>query len=188
MKNRSWLFGLGILVLVPCVQAQEANASSAAALSQKELRELFKEQKSNIAPAGELIFGLDSQERRKLRELYKSAPDAARTFLVEKLEETRRKNQDAAQKIQETAKQFRQSRDRAEKEQLRVTLRRLLAEQFERTSAEIAVRLKMQEQRLTDVQAAYRKRVENSDRLIDAQLEKMTRKRPENRKKKSAQE
>lgn len=188
MKGWSWLLGMGVMMLVPSIQAQDIGGNDMAVLSSKELRELFKEQKNNIAPAGELIFGLNPQERQKLQELYKSDPDAARIFITEKLEENRQKKQDAAKKIQETAKKFRRSRDQAEKEQLRQVLRRLLVEQFEQTSAEIAVRLKMQEQRLAEVQAAYQERLENSDRLIDAQLEKMTRKRPANRKMKNVQE
>ena len=177
MKGWSWLLGVGVMMLVPSIQAQDIGGNDMAVLSSKELRELFKEQKNNIAPAGELIFGLN-----------KSDPDAARIFITEQLEENRQKKQDAAKKIQETAKKFRRSRDQAEKEQLRQVLRRLLVEQFEQTSAEIAVRLKMQEQRLAEVQAAYQERLENSDRLIDAQLEKMTRKRPANRKMKNVQE
>jgi hypothetical protein len=188
MKGWSWLLGVGVMMLVPSIQAQDIGGNDMAVLSSKELRELFKEQKNNIAPAGELIFGLNPQERQKLQELYKSDPDAARIFITEQLEENRQKKQDAAKKIQETAKKFRRSRDQAEKEQLRQVLRRLLVEQFEQTSAEIAVRLKMQEQRLAEVQAAYQERLENSDRLIDAQLEKMTRKRPANRKMKNVQE
>ena len=177
---------IACLLLVGCLTisfatlraAETVAGEPAEAISPKELRELLKEEKNQIGPAGEWLFGLSAPEREKWRELYQRDPAAARTFILEKLEANRQRKQENAREIQRVARQLRQSGDETAKAQLRGQLRRLLTEQFEQTSAEIAVRLKMQEQRLAEVRNAYRQRLENADSLIDAQLEKLIRKRP----------
>ena len=140
---------------------------------QRELREILKDQKNLAYAAGEMIFGLDEAERTKLAALCRSDPERARTFIVGRLEANKLRKQESAEAIQETSRLFRQAKEEAEKEKLRARLRELLAEQYNRTSAEIAVRLRLQELRLEEVRLGYRKRVENADRAIDAQLNRI---------------
>ncbi len=151
-------------------------------LSQKELRELLTDPK-NLFNASVLIFGMKKEEQEKLRSLYRDDREAARKFVLDKLEESKQWKQKSNQQIQQTARDFRQSRDKEEKEKLRQQLRQMLTEQYNRTSEEISDRLKMQEQRLNEVRRAYRSRIENADRAIDSQLDKLTHKQPANRKK-----
>ena len=151
-------------------------------LSQKELRELLKDQK-NLFNASVLIFAMKQEEQEKLRSLYRDDREAARKFVLDKLEESKQWKQKSNQQIQQLARDFRQSKDKEEKAKLRQQLRQMLTEQYNRTSEEISDRLKMQEQRLNEVRRGYRSRIENADRAIDSQLEKLTHKQPQNRKK-----
>lgn len=170
MKQFSWV--LAACLAVPFMAA--GADGEAEAIPPKELRDLLKEDNSAAGPAGEIIFSMSPEEKTKLRELFQTDRDAARKMILDRLEENKQKRMEANRKIREVAKQYRESGDAAEKETLRAELRKLLAEQFERTSAEIAVRLKMQETRLAAVRKAYEARQANSGQMIDAQLEKLT--------------
>lgn len=170
MKQFSWV--LAACLAVPFMAA--GADGEAEAIPPKELRDLLKEDNSAAGPAGEIIFSMSPEEKTKLRELFQTDRDAARKMILDRLEENKQKRMEANRKIREVARQYRESGDAAEKETLRAELRKLLAEQFERTSAEIAVRLKMQETRLAAVRKAYEARQANSGQMIDAQLEKLT--------------
>lgn len=170
MKQFSWI--LAACLAVPFMAA--GADGEAEAIPPKELRDLFKNDNSAAGPAGEIIFSMSPEEKAKLRELFQTDRDAARKMILDRLEENKQKRMEANRKIREVAKQCRESGDAAEKEALRAELRKLLAEQFERTSAEIAVRLKMQETRLAAVRKAYEARQANSGQMIDEQLENLT--------------
>lgn len=170
MKRFSWV--LAACLAVPFMAA--AADGEAETIPPKELRDLLKDDNSVIGPAGEIIFSMSAEEKAKLRELSQSDRDAARKMILDKLEENKQKRMEANRKIRDVAKQCRESGDAAEKEALRAELRKQLGEQFERTSAEIAVRLKIQEARLAAVRKAYEARRANSAQMIDEQLEKLT--------------
>ncbi len=147
-------------------------------LAPRELRELLKGEKNAFAPAGELLFAMSDEERSKFEELYRKDRDAAKSFLLEKVEAAKRRKQELATEIQQVARNYRKSADEAEKEQLRTRLRELLTEQFNRASREIEVQLQLQELRLANVRRAYGKRLAESEKTIDTQLEKLTRRQP----------
>ncbi len=172
----------------PATEEDAEQVRAAEVIAPGKLRELLKDRQNVFGPAGELIYAMTPQEQNELRELYRNDPAAARSLILEKLEENKRIRQEAASEIQRIARLCRQSRNKAEKEELRLQLRGLLAGQFNRVSAEISVRLRLQEQRLSEVRRAYEERVANSEQMIDAQLEKMIRKAPEPRRKKEGRE
>lgn len=182
MKKFGWVC-LACLAVPFMARSAEEEAET---IPQKELRVLLKDDATSVGPAGELVFAMSPEEKAKLRELVQGDRDAARKMILDKLEENRQRRQDANRKIREVAKQFRESGDEAQKATLRAELRKLLAEQFERTSAEIAVRLKIQELRLAVVRKAYEERQTKSGEMIDAQLEKLTRKQANPERKKPA--
>lgn len=170
MKRFSWILAacLAMPFMAPGADGE------AETIPPKELRDLLKEDNSVVGPAGEIIFSMSPEEKAKLRELFQTDRDAARKMILDRLEENKQKRQEANRKIREVVRLYRESGDAAEKETLRAELRKLLAEQFERTSAEIAVRLKVQEARLAAVRKAYEARQANSGQMIDEQLEKLT--------------
>lgn len=173
---KQWgLILMGCLLLPAAAPAGDGNSET---ISPKELRGLLKGEKNAAGPAGELVFSMSPEEKAKLLALFQTDRDAARKMILEKLEENKQRRAETARKIRETTKKFRTSRDETEKTELRNELRTLLTEQFERTTAEIAVRLKLQEQRLAVVRRAYEERREKSEQMIEAQLEKITRKHP----------
>ncbi len=175
---------LALCLAAPFGFSAMAEPAADEVIPQRELRELLREEKNAFGPAGELIFGMDAAEQQKLRELYRTDRDGARKFILEKLEANRQKHQEAEQEIRKLSRLCRQSRNQTEQQELRARLRKLLAEQYEQTSAEIALRLKMQEARLAEVRRRYEERVANADKMIDARLEKMLAKQqPAKRKK-----
>jgi len=144
----------------------------------KELRALLQGEEYAIGVVGEMIFAMSPEDKAKLRELVRSDRAAARKMILDRLADNKRQRQEESQEIRELAKQIRETGDETRKEELRQELRKLLGVQFDRISAETAVRLRMLELRLAAVRRACEERQTNSARMIDEQLERLTRKRP----------
>lgn len=170
MKRLGWIlaFCLAAPFLLPGAE-EELDT-----IPPKELRSLLKGEENSVGAAGEMIFSMTSADKAKLRELSGSDREAARRMILDRLEENRRRRQQEAREIRELAKQVRETGDEAKKAELR----KLLTAQFERISADTAVRLRMLELRLAAVRRACGERQANSTRMIEEQLEKLTRKRP----------
>ncbi len=170
MKRFSWILVVCLAVPFMAPAADEESET----IPQKELRDLLKGDNNVAGPAGEVIFSMTPEEKTKLRELSQTDRDAARKMILDKIEANKQARMEANQKIRDAAKLYRECSDDAQKETLRADLRKLLAEQFERTSAEAAARLKVLEMRLAVVRKAYEERQANSQQMIDSQLEKLT--------------
>lgn len=187
MKKRfAWIPALCLAVPMALAGADGGEAKTAPdPIPQKELRTLLKENSSFVAPAAELIYSMGAEEREQLRDLFQRDRDAARKFLLDKLEARQILRRQELKEISDLARQARESKDETEKERLRTKLRTLLAKQFQRTSDDIALRIRMQEQRLAEVRRVYEERQAKSDQAIDAALEKLTQKRVVSEKKKN---
>ncbi len=148
-------------------------------LSPRELRELFEDDSRTVQPAAELIFGMEPKERRELRELYDRDHDAARQFIQDELDRARKVRRENAAAIRRLSRELREAESDEAKNEIRGRLREELTKEFNRTSAEIELRLKFQEQRLAGLRRAYEKRIADSDKIIDEQLDKLSRKRPD---------
>ena len=165
----------GMVAAPLLLPAEEEKLSELKAVPQRLIREVLADQKQLAPAAVEVIFTLEETDRAKLIELCRTDPEAAKKTILDKLGEKKLQKMQTVEAIRETARLCRLEKDEAKKAELRTKLRGLLAEQYNRTSEEVSVRLRIQEQRLAEVRRAYQQRVENADSAIDAQLERMLR-------------
>lgn len=155
--------------LPPSALAQEANAG----IAMKDLRVLLKDGDTPPHLASEWLATASQEERGKFQALIRDNPEEARAFLKQKLDERKEERQAAQKAIFQAAQAVRQCKNDAEKPALQAKLRELLAEDFQRRSDEIAVRIRMQEQNLEQARQEYQQRVDHAEQMINERMEKM---------------
>jgi len=160
-----WMIGC----LTQSSPAQNANAG----LAMKDLRVLLKDGTTPPYLASEWLASASQEDRDKLQELVRKNPAEAKVFLQQKLAERKEGRQAAQKAIAQAVQAVRQCKNEADKPALQAALRELLAEDFQRTSDDIAVRIRLQEQNLEQARQDYTKRVDNAEQMIDDRMAKM---------------
>lgn len=174
MKISTASLKICVAVCVLGCLTQSAPAQNAdAGIAMKDLRVLLKDGDTPPHLASEWLASASQDDRSKLQDLIRNNPEEAKAFLKQKLDERKEQRQAAQKAIFQAAQAVRQCKNDADKPALQATLRELLADDFRRTSDDIAVRIRSQEQNLDQARQEYKQRVDNAEQMINERMEKM---------------
>ena len=121
------------------------------------------------------IEKLSAEDKAKLRELYQQDPEKFRKELKAKVQELRKQESGVQKNISGLAEKYHKAQTPEEKQKYLAQLKEASQKEFNRNLERSKTELDTLEKRLNTLRQAYENRKNNADKIIDDQVEYLTR-------------
>jgi exonuclease VII large subunit len=147
-------------------------------LSEKKARKIEKNSTAANREERPLLMYMDKlspEDRAKLKELYLQDPEKFRKELRSKIQELRKQESGGQKNINEIAGKYHKAQTHEEKQKYLAQLKETSKKEFYHNLERSKTELDTLEKRLNTLRQAYENRKNNADKIVDDQVEYLTR-------------